>query len=36
MHLDLASITRIGGRSPAAALVTFNETTHLLGLEDPA
>jgi broad specificity phosphatase PhoE len=34
MHLDLASITRIGGRPGAAALVTFNETTHLLDLED--
>jgi broad specificity phosphatase PhoE len=36
MHLDLASITRIGGRAHTAALVTFNETAHLDDLSDPA
>lgn len=34
MFLDLASITRIGGRDGNAALLAFNDTAHLLAPED--
>ena len=37
MHLSLASVTRVGGRPDRGAyLLSYNETTHLAPLSEPA